>query len=124
MSASRAWLACLAMVTLSCTSYRPLTPAPPGRTATLDGSGSQLRLSRGVALAFECVTGGGNPCGPGQPEVDDSKIARVFPMHANRPGGYATGSSAPQRHVVLGMSPGETWLRIPGESPVRVVVVP
>jgi hypothetical protein len=111
-------------VCTGCTSYRALTAPPPSRVASLNDSRDELRVSQGVALAFECVTAWGNPCSAGQASIDDEKVAKVLPAHLNRVDPYIEGSLQPTSYVVVGVSPGETTLHIAGEDPVRVVVVP
>jgi hypothetical protein len=118
------WLAVVAAACSACTSYRALTPPPPSRTAALDNSRDRLELSQGVAIGFECITGWGNPCGSGQASTDDPKVAKVFPAHLAHVERYTDGSFTPTSYVVIGVSPGETVLRVAGEDPVRVVVSP
>ena len=112
------------LMTTACTTYRTLTPPPPSRVATLDTSDDVLRISRGVALGFECVTGGGNPCSEGQATIDNPSVAKVYPAHINQLERYVDGTFTPTSYVVVGVTPGETVLRIPGEDPLRVIVVP
>lgn len=107
----------------SCTSYRTLTPPPPSREASLNTSDNELRISTGVALAFECTTAGGNPCSKGVATIDDPSIAKVYPAYLNRLSNYFDGTFSPTSYVVVGMKPGETVLRIPDEDPLRVIVV-
>lgn len=113
-----------------CTYYRAITPPPPGKQAHLDTAKDELRISEGVAVAFECVDGSGGPCEPRNAATDDPEIAEVHPAHANelRPDGMqghhgpASGSLPPSAYVVVGMSPGETTLRVGDEDPLRVIV--
>lgn len=107
-----------------CTSYRALNAPPPSRVATLDNAHDALRISAGVALAFECTTAWGNPCSAGTATVDDPTVAKVMPAHLGRLSAFANGSLPPTSYVVVGVKPGQTLLRVPGEDPVRVVVVP
>jgi len=116
-------LCALALSDVACTDYRTLTPPPPGRVATLNSSDDEVRISRGVALGFECTTGGGNPCSEGQATVDDTNVAMVYPAYLNRLERFMEGTFTPTSYVVVGVNPGETVLRIPGEDPLRVVVV-
>ena len=107
---------------VACSHMDALTVAPPGRTATLNDTTREIALSPGVALALRCTTGWGNPCAAGQATVDDPKIARVYPAHLEKLEWYPDGTFAPTSYVVVGVSPGETVLRVSGEEPVRVVV--
>ena len=112
----------LAISPSGCTYYGALTPPPPGRVASLNTSDNELRLSRGVALAFECVTPGGNPCSEGVATVDDPKIAQVYPAHVGKLDRYMQGTFTPASYVVVGLTTGKTTLRIPGEDPLFVIV--
>ncbi len=115
-------LVLFASMLVACTHMEALTVAPPGRTATLNGSAHEIAISPGVALALKCTSGWGNPCAAGQATVDDPKVARVYPAHLEKLEWYTDGKFAPTSYVVVGVSPGDTVLRISGEEPVRVVV--
>ena len=120
-----AWLFAVALIAgPACTTYRTLTPPPPSRVASLNTSDDELRVSQGVALGFECITAGGNPCAQGQATIDNQNVAKVFPAHMNQLSHYMEGTFTPTSYVVVGVSPGETVMRIPGEDPLRVIVVP
>ncbi len=121
---ARAGLLAIVLACSACTSFRAVTPPPPSRVASMDNAHDELSVSRGVALAFVCTTAWGNPCSAGKATIDDPKVARVLPAHLNRLDTYMNGSFAPTSYVVVGVSPGRTVLRIPGEDPVKVVVVP
>jgi hypothetical protein len=108
----------------ACTSYHAVTPPLPGRSASLDNAHDQLTVSQGVALGFECVTAWGNPCTAGQATIDDQKVAKVYSAHLNHLEGFLNGVLPPTSYVVVGVNPGRTTLHIPGESALRVVVVP
>jgi hypothetical protein len=112
----------LAAFASGCTYYGALTPPPPGRVASLNTSDNELRLSRGVALAFECVTPNGNPCSEGVATIDDPKVAQVYPAHVGKLDRYMQGTFTPASYVVVGLAPGKTLLRIPGEDPLHVIV--
>lgn len=117
------WLLLAAIACSACTSYRALTPPPPSSAAELDNAHDQLTVSEGVALGFECVTAWANPCAAGQATVDDPKVAKVYSAHLARVESFLNGSLPPTSYVVVGVKPGQTTLRIPGEEPLRVVVV-
>ena len=112
-----------ALPVTGCTYYQTLTPPPPGRQASLNSSDNEITISKGVALGFECTTGGGNPCSKGAAKVDDESVAKVFPAYLNRLDRFVSGTYAPTRYVIVGVKPGQTWLRIPDEDPLRVTVV-
>lgn len=119
-----ALLAGIALACGACTSYRTVTAPPPDHVAALDSAHDQLRISAGVAVAFECTTAWGNPCSDGDATVDDPKIARVLPAHLDRLESYMDGTFTPTSYVVVGVHAGTTVLRIPDEDPVTVTVVP
>ena len=121
---SKLALLCALVACSGCTSYRALTAPPPSRVASLNDSDDELRISSGVDIGFECVTGWGNPCSAGDATIENEKIARVFPAHLNKVDRYVDGSFAPTSYVVIGVSPGQTTLRIPGEDPMKIVVEP
>jgi len=50
-------------------------------------------------------------------------VATVYPAYLNRPERCFEGTFTPTSYVVIGLAPGKTVLRIPGENPPRVVVV-
>lgn len=113
----------LVLSSFGCTTYRSLTPPPPGRVAALNNADGELLISQGAALAFECTTAGGNPCSKDQATIDNQHVARVYPAHLNRLDRYFDGTFAPTSYVVVGVNAGETVLRIPDEDPLRVIVV-
>jgi hypothetical protein len=123
-AATKCFLSMTLLTAPACTTYRTLTPPPPSRVANLNTEDNELRVSPGIALGFECITAGGNPCGDGQATIDDPKVAKVYPAHVNRLERYLDGSFAPTSYVVVGVTPGETVLRIADEDPLRVIVVP
>ena len=115
-------LVLLASSVSACTHFQALTAAPPGRTATLNNTKNEIVLSPGVALAFRCTTAGANPCAAGQATVENPKVAQVYPAHLENLEWYIEGKFTPTSYVVVGLSPGETVLRISGEDPLRVIV--
>jgi len=105
------WLCALAFM-LSTAGCAPdltaLTNPPPGRVASIDNQDDFIELSRGVALAFECVG-----CNDPSISVDDESIAELR-------GAYLTElqdswSATPldrTGYVLLGMLPGTTKLHV------------
>lgn len=106
---------------LGCTHMEPLTVAPPGRHADVDNGQRKIELSKGVAVAFTCVTAWGNRCAP-TAHVDDATVAQVYPAHLQRLEWFSAGKFEPTSFVLVGIQPGETVLRIPGERSTCVVV--
>ena len=107
----------------ACTHYQALSTPPPDRVAELNRSEGVVTLSPGVALGLECVNPWGNPCAPDQVSVADPRIAKVYLAHLGHLEEYTSGSSLPTSFVVVGVQPGETMLTVPGEDPLRIVVV-
>lgn len=115
-------LVSLVIGTMACTTYTALTPPPPGYTASLNTVSDELTISPGVAIAFECVTAGGNPCSDGQATVADPTIAKVFPAYLSGLKQYYSGTYKPSSYVVVGMKPGRTTLQIPDQDPLQIIV--
>ncbi len=111
------------ITTAGCTFYKALTPPPPGRVAHLNRMDGTIRISRGVALGFECVSSWDNtPCSKDQATVDDTNVAQVYPAYLGKLKRYITGSHAPTSYVLVGLTAGQTVLRIPEEDPITVTV--
>lgn len=106
-----------------CTYYSALTPPPPGRVADLDTEARTIVISRGVALGFRCISAWGDPCSKeGQATLDDPKVAQVYPAYLNRLEPHAWGSFTPTSYVVVGLTAGQTVLRIPDQDPITITV--
>jgi hypothetical protein len=106
---------------LGCTHMEPLSVAPPGHHADVANGQRKIEISKGVAVAFTCVTAWGNRCAPAA-HMDDPAIAQVYPAHLQRLEWFSAGKFEPTSFVLVGIKPGETVLRIPGEQSTRVVV--
>ena len=95
-----------------------LTPPPPGKTAVLDGE--DLDLSRGIALAFECVASNDDyngPCRDATATSSDPGVARVFPSYLDTlapawKGGGAGGPRSRTAFVVIGLAEGTSEVRV------------
>ena len=116
-----ALLALSVVVEAGCTHVEPLTVAPPGRSADVDGDKHSIVLSRGVAVAFSCTTAWGHRCSE-TASVDDAKVARVYPAHLERLEWFSDGKFKPTSFVLVGLNPGATTLRIHDEPPFRITV--
>jgi hypothetical protein len=107
--------------------------APPGRSARLDEvtgfwgniKSYRVELSTGVALALDCYQTG--PCEKLNVKSDDPAIAEVRAASLGtleRNGLAAAATSAGV--VVVGKSPGTTWLRLrtaDGKRDIKVTIV-
>jgi hypothetical protein len=108
----------------ACTRYEALNAPPPERVAELDQRAGVVSLSPGVALALECTSFWGERCEPERMRVADARVAEVHAAHLGHLEQFRSGRFVPTSFVVVGVSPGETSLTIPGEDPLRIVVVP
>lgn len=118
-----------------------LTQAPPGRTATVDTETETLSISRGLAVAFDCVEwseGYSGPCRDMLVSLDDTAIADHIPAHLDALAGQNVysqqdgfddastvgGPSDRQGGVVLALAEGETTLTVTtAGAPVALTVV-
>lgn len=112
----------LAALSAGCadTIFDAITPAPPSRTAELDGS-DRITLSRGVALAFECTYGvyepGDETCGAATIRSRDLSIAGAWLGHAEELYDTPQWADTPSgqlrtRFVVVGFAAGSTTLDV------------
>jgi hypothetical protein len=109
-----------------------ITTPPPTRTAELRSENPIFakrkhfaRLSAGVALAFNCSRSG--PCRGATAASDDPSIARVERAHLNRleQDLMSADSRSPATFVLVGVRPGETWVRVrskSGNAKIKVTV--
>lgn len=110
-----------------------ITPAPPTRTAELRSENPLFgtrkhfaRLSAGVALAFNCSKSG--PCRNASATSDDPGIVRVDRAHLNQleQDFLSYDNTPPSSFVLVGVRPGQTWVRIrssSGNTKIEVTVV-
>ena len=77
---TRAAFALLVLAACGGPSFEALTAPPPGKEASLDDEHHRIRLSTGVALAFECKDSqSGDPCGRGRATSEDPGVALILP---------------------------------------------
>lgn len=98
--------------------YEALTAPPPGMVASLDDGEKHIRLSTGVALAFECFRGSGNdPC-DGAVSTSRPDIVLAYPANLDSltERDYRKGPSARSVYVVVGIADGETSVSAGGGS--------
>ena len=100
-----------------------ITTPPPTRTAELRSENPIFakrkhfaRLSAGVALAFNCSNSG--PCRGATATSDDASIARVERAHLGRleHDVMSVDSTPPTTFLLVGVQPGETWVRVRSKS--------
>lgn len=127
----RAWL-CLAGLSLSLSACGPYLRAASTPPPTRGGEhvvhlfdDDELKVGRGVAIAFDCFDAfTGAPCVASSIVVDDPSIARVYPGYLERtkdPWGYEV---APKTAFVLSAgSAGVTTLSVASETGTRTVRV-
>jgi len=110
-----------------------ITPAPPTRVAELRSVNPLFstrkhfaRLSAGVALGFNCSKSG--PCRAATATSDDPSIVRVDRAHLNQleTDFLSYDNTPPSTFVLVGVRPGETWVRVrskSGNTKIKVTVV-
>ena len=111
-----------------------LTVAPPGKTAQLDDESLELKLSRGIAIGFECtvhtteVTG---PCNNPRARIGDEDVALVFASYLDTTlEAWDGGNAGPRTRtafVVVGRAVGDTELEVitaDADITVSVSIVP
>lgn len=118
-------LAALAMLTACAPSFRALNAPPPLAEAELcDGEDDcrgdhTIRLTKGVALAVECITPQGDACTNVSASADDGSIVTAMdgyldtltPAYASA--GYGNFGAQPRSAlVIIGHTAGETTLTI------------
>lgn len=103
-----------------------LTQAPPGRIATVDVQSETLLISRGLAVAFDCVEWDDSysgPCRDMAVTLGDDAIGENIPAHLDAFAGQNVysqsddeltvgGPTDRQGGVVLALAEGETTLTI------------
>ncbi len=112
--------------------FHAASTPPPTRTASLNRASDHIEISTGVALAFECRDGNGEPCKDAKAVSQDAGIAKVLPAHINltTERWRWTGPQPRTGFVVYGVAPGKTTLRVTydgddhGELSVTVVPDP
>lgn len=99
--------------------FTALTVPPPTAEATLSDTDRTIDLSKGVAMAFECVASDGSPCDSASATADDPAILGVFNgyvdlLSPSTSTGYSRSIGAEPRviFVVLGRAEGSTTLHI------------
>lgn len=109
-----------------------LTAAPPTAVAELDTTDDSVRLSQGIALAFECTAYAGGPCENAAASSADEAITKVFPAFVDllAPGDTTQRAIASEPRavfVLVGAAPGDTTVTITsgdGSVDVSVKVLP
>ncbi len=108
------WFFAIALFSLvGCTHYAAISSPPPGKTASLDYENDSATLSRGIALAIECLG-----CKVGESFSDDSTVASVLPANVDALSEEATtGSRIPNpTFVLVGEGVGTTHIRVAVEN--------
>jgi hypothetical protein len=111
-----------------------LTVAPPGKIAELDDENLELKLSKGIAIGFECSAsddGYRGPCRNPRAKIADTSIASVFDSYLDSTAeAWDNGAAGPRSRtafIVVGLEPGDTDLEVitsDGDVSVSVTVVP
>ena len=109
---------CALMATGCDTRFTALSVPPPGKTAELDDDDRRIEISRGVALAFECVSHYGDPCSGAKAGVEQPQVAEVFSGYldvlteARLYGPEPKGGEPRTIFVVVGRQAGQARLRV------------
>jgi hypothetical protein len=100
-------------------SLTALTVPPPGKVALLDDEAQTLKLSRGIAVGFECTantTEYNGPCRNARAKTDDENVAVVFSSYldsvADTWDGGAAGPRSRVAFVVVGLAAGKTDVHV------------
>lgn len=90
-----------------------VTAPPPGAVAELDDDCRTVRLSRGVALAIECVHTLDGPCGELAPRSSDEAVVRGLPGYSDAlVPWYPRDDRQRSVFVVVGGEPGSAELSL------------
>jgi hypothetical protein len=115
-------------------SVTALTVPPPGKVADLDDESLDMKLSRGIAIGFECYTTMSSyygPCRDATVKVKDESVAQAFASYldstAESHDGGPSGPRARTAFVVVGLEVGTTELEVStsdADITVSVKIVP
>lgn len=96
-----------------------LSVAPPGKTALLDTEGDDLKLSRGIAFAFECIARESDyygPCREATARIEDEAVGSVYASYLDTLApAYDDGETGPRSRiafVVVGLHEGRTDIHV------------
>ncbi|MBL8744398.1 MAG: hypothetical protein JNK04_24995 [Myxococcales bacterium] len=84
-----------------------------------------IKISRGIALAFDCADiWTGAPCSIASLQTEDKKIAQVYPAFLEREKTpWGTNVEPRSAFVLAGIAPGETVMTVVSDSGTRNVVI-
>lgn len=92
--------------------FEALTAPPPTGVAELDREADSIRLSRGVALAFECTVQG-SPCESASAESSDGSVISVRPAATDQLAYGGLSGEQPQTiFVVVGEGAGNATITV------------
>lgn len=85
----------------------------------------QIKLSQGVALAFDCADiWTGNPCSIASLQTENKKVAQVYPAFLERQRTpWGTTVEPRSAFVLTGIARGETVMTVVSDSGTRSVVI-
>lgn len=112
-----------------------ITVAPPGKIADLDTASLEIKLSRGIALGFECLihtTEYQGPCRNARATLDNEGVVLVYKSYLDElgetwEGGLDPSQRARSAFVVVGLEVGESDLSLvtaDEDVSVHITVVP
>lgn len=99
----------------------PLTAPPPSGVAEFRYSDDLIRVSEGVAYAFECSDNG--PCSSLAAEVANPQIALGYIAHLTVPERWGSGTRNVTAFVVVGQRAGRTEMVVRNGSDAKKFVV-
>ena len=85
----------------------------------------QIKLSQGVALAFDCADiWTGNPCSIASLQTENKKVARVYPAFLERKQTpWGTTVEPRSAFVLTGIARGDTVMKVASDSGTRSVLI-
>jgi len=99
----------------------PVTAPPPAGIAEFNSVDDLIRVSEGVAYAFECSDNG--PCSSLVAEVGEPQIALGYIAHLTVPERWSSGTRHVTAFVVVGQKAGKTQLVVRNGSNARKFTV-
>lgn len=99
----------------------PVTAPPPSGVAEYKYVDDLIRVSEGVAYAFECSQNG--PCSDLATEVADPKIALAYLGHLTVPERWSNGHRNVTAFVVVGQSAGRTELTVRNGTSAKKFII-
>lgn len=118
----RSLLLCFALLLAGCGPWiSPITAPPASGVAEFDWDKALIRVSEGVAYAFECSDNG--PCNSLATEVANPQVAIAYIGHLTVPQYWGNGMRNVTAFVVVGQHAGRTEMVVRNGSSTKKYVV-